>query len=192
MDYKSWIPILKEEVAVEYEKAPKELHSSVHQMDHLDRVWSRAEVLGRKLRADMEVLVAAVYLHDIGRQYGLEVHGPKSAEHAEQVLERIDFPKEKQKAVLHAIEAHDYQTGSAERDSLEAKILYDADKLDVFGDIGIRRVTQWNLVEKRTNKTIPEILGTINRRYETLVFQESKDLGREDYLKIKKHFENLL
>jgi len=161
-------------------------------MDHLDRVWARAERLGKELNADLEALVAIVYLHDIGRQYGLELHGLKSAEYAKDVLGRINFPKSKRGLVLHAIEVHDYQTNPNKRDSLEAKILYDADKLDAFGDIGIKRFTEKYLVEKRIKMSIPEMLKIIEARWETLMLPETKELAREDYLKIKKHFEAML
>jgi HD superfamily phosphodiesterase len=192
MDYQDWIPILKKEMQVEYKKAPKEKHSSVHQLDHIERVWKRVEVLGNRLDADMEILLASVYLHDIGRQYGLELHGPESAKHAAGVLERIDFPKGKRSAVLRAIEKHDYQTDPSERDSLEAKILYDCDKLDAFGDVGIERFTQKYLVEKIVSMTIPEILGSIERRWNTLMLPETKGLAREDYEKIRSHFKDML
>jgi HD superfamily phosphodiesterase len=192
MDYLDWIPKLKKEVEVEYAKAPKELHSSVHQMDHLDRVWERAEKLGKKLGADMEILVAAVYLHDIGRQYGLELHGPKSAQHAADALERIGFPKAKRAAVLHAIEMHDYQTEPEKRGTLEAKILYDCDKLDVFGDRGIKRLTDKYLIEKKAKKTVPEIIESIDRRWDTLTLPETKELAQKDYERVRKHFEALL
>ncbi len=192
MDYKRWIPILKEQAIKEQDKAPKELHSSVHGMGHLERVWSRAEKLGKELDADMEALAAAVFLHDIGRHYGLELHGPESARHAEGALDKIGFPKGKRGVVLRAIGAHDYQADPKERDSLEARILYDADKLDAFGDVGIQRFTQKYLVEKRVKMTIPEILASIDRRWETLMLPETRELAKEDYDKIKNHFEAML
>lgn len=192
MGYKDWIPILKKGMRAEYGKAPAELHSSVHQLDHIERVWRRAEKLGKRLSADMEVLAAAVYLHDIGRQYGLELHGEKSAEHAADVLKRIDFPDDKREAVLRAISAHDYQTDPNERDSLEAKILYDADKLDAFGEVGIKRFTEKYLIEKRVKMSIPEILESIGRRWDTLMLPETRELARNDYEKVKKHFRAML
>ena len=192
MNYFEWIPILKKEVEVEYSKAPEELHSSVHQMDHLDRVWTRCEKIGMRVGADLEILVAAAYLHDIGRQYGLELHGEKSAEHAADVLERIGFPKEKRETVLDAITKHDYQTDPTERKSIESKVLYDADKLDALGDTGIMRFTQKYFVEKKVEMTIPEMLKSINRRWDTLMLPETKELGEGDYEKIKQHFETML
>jgi len=188
MDYKSWIPILKKEVAVEYRKAPAELHSSAHQMDHLDRVWKRVEILGKKLGADLEVLVAAVYLHDIGRQYGLEFHGPESAKHAKVVLERVGFPEGKRIVVLSAIENHDYQTESSKRNTLEARILYDCDKLDAFGESGIKRYTDKFVGVWPTEK----IIENIDTRWGTLMLPESRTVGKSDYLKVRKHFEALL
>jgi HD superfamily phosphodiesterase len=192
MNYNDWIPILKEEVKIEYQKAPKELHSSQHQMDHLDRVWERAERIGKKSNADLEALTAIVYLHDIGRQYGLELHGFESAKHAKKVLERIGFPENKRALVLEAIEKHDYQTDPSERKSLESKILYDSDKLDAFGEIGIKRFTQKYLVEKVVEMSIQEIIAAIDRRWETLMLPETKELAKGDYIKIKNHFEAML
>ncbi len=188
MGYSRWLPTLKEEVAREYEKAPRDTRSVAHGMDHLDRVWDRCEELGARMGADMEVLIAAAYLHDIGRQYGLELHGQESAKHANGVLERIGFPKGKVPAVLHVIEKHDYQTAPAERKTTEARILYDADKLDAFGDAGIKRYTGYYL-----GKWTPaQIVENIDRRWGTLELPESKEVGKADYLKVRKHFEKML
>jgi len=190
MDYKDWIPILEGEMHIEYDKAPKEKHSSAHQLDHIERVWKRAEKLGRRLGADMEILVAAVYLHDIGRQYGLELHGPESAKHAKDALERMAFPEEKRGAVLEAIAKHDYQTPDSERKSPEAKILYDCDKMDAFGDAGIKRYEEFYL--RPGKKTMREIIENIDLRFDTLALPESKELAKADYLKVRGHFEALL
>ena len=104
--WQQWIPVLENELAVEMRKAPSP--SEVHARDHVLRVLRRCIRLGEKLDADMEVLVAAVYLHDLGRHYIADkVHGALSAQKAEPVLERIHFPQEKRDAVLHAIRVHD-------------------------------------------------------------------------------------
>jgi HD superfamily phosphodiesterase len=100
--WQRWIPKLERELAIEMQKAPAP--SEVHAEDHVLRVLKRCIRLGEKLGADLEVLVAAVYLHDLGRHYvDDKAHGALSAVKAEPVLERIHFPKEKRATVLHAI-----------------------------------------------------------------------------------------
>ncbi len=171
------------------EDAPVETRSSVHGLDHLERVWKAAKVLGKKLGADMEILAAAVFLHDLARHRGLEFHGPEGAKMAKPILEKIGFPKQKITAACEAIAAHDYQTPSSKRKSLEAKILFDADKFDTFGGIGIRRITNHALNTGRM--TVEQILDMIDKRYNGLAFKESRKIARNDYEKARTHFEKL-
>jgi uncharacterized protein len=103
-------------------------------------VLRRCIRLGEKLDADLEILVAAVYLHDLGRHYiDDKAHGALSALKAEPVLERINFPQGKRAAVLHAIRVHDVVATPEGRTTLESKILYDADKIDTLGVVGVLR-----------------------------------------------------
>ena len=62
----NWIPVLEKELLDEMEKAPAV--SEVHALDHILRVRERCERLGKELDADPEILVAAVYLHDLGQR----------------------------------------------------------------------------------------------------------------------------
>jgi hypothetical protein len=55
------------------------------------------------------------------------------------VLERINFPRKKREAVLHAIRVHDVGAAPEDRTTLESKILYDADKIDTLGVVGVLR-----------------------------------------------------
>jgi uncharacterized protein len=90
MGYNKWLSILSKECKREFEG--KEFES--HDLSHSLRVWKNAERLGRELGADMEVLIAAVFLHDVGVAHTKSVkHGRKSAEIAKKVLRRIDFPE---------------------------------------------------------------------------------------------------
>jgi uncharacterized protein len=177
MDWLDWEPILKKQAVSAMEKAPNV--SEAHKLDHLERVWSRCLKLGMKLNADLEVLVAAAFLHDLGRHYGLDVHGEKSALLARPILEKIKFPKEKTKKVLDCISLHDHNTPKGKRKLVEAQILYDADKLDAFGAVGVVR---WVIYYYARGESVEGILSRLEDRYRGLHLKESKEIAEESYL----------
>jgi len=114
----------------------------VHDFDHILRVLRLAERIGAEEGADMEILRAAVLLHDAagaaGGTAGRATHQASSAEAAQAVLAAEGWPPGRIEAVLHCIRAHRFR-GSEAPASLEAKILFDCDKLDVLGAIGVAR-----------------------------------------------------
>ena len=114
-----------------------------HGPDHTERVHKTALYIGRQMGARLDVLSAAALLHDIGRKYetqkqGKICHAEKGAEIAREILARLDFTPSLIDEITHCIEAHRYRGATAPR-TLEAKILYDADKLDSIGAVGIGR-----------------------------------------------------
>jgi HD superfamily phosphohydrolase YqeK len=191
MDYqtnhwRNWIPVLERESAAEVQEAPAP--SDMHANDHILRVLRHCIILGEKLNADLEILVAAAYLHDLGRHYiAAKAHGALSAEKAEPVLERIDFPREKRDAVLLAIRTHDVSATLEDRTTLEAKILFDADKIDTFGVIGVLRYIR-ALYGKWP---IDLVLEDIENRWEGLALPETRDVALKDYTYIKDYFVRL-
>ncbi len=185
--WQKWIPVLEAELAVETQKAPHP--SEAHAKDHILRVLRRCITLGQKLKADPEVLVAAACLHDLGWHYLDEaaMHGVLSAKKAEPVLERINFPTEKRDAVLHAIRMHDTSTSPEYRTTLESKILYDADKLDMFGVVGVLRFIRQVYGEW----SIDAILKNLQTRWEGLAFLETRDVAFKDFKYVKDYFVRL-
>jgi len=111
----------------------------VHDFDHVLRVLALAERIGRAEGADLEVVRAAALLHDVGR-YEAEAAGLDHAVHAAGRAREIltARPPAKVEAVAHAIAAHRFRTGPAPA-TLEAQVLFDADKLDVIGAVGVAR-----------------------------------------------------
>ncbi len=129
-------PVIEQEARQAFVTSPP-----THDFSHTERVVRLCLRIGREEGADLEILYAAALLHDIARDDGDakgECHARLSAEKARPILEKAGFPREKQEAVVHCIETHRFRS-DAPPQSLEAKILYDSDKLDAIGAIGVCR-----------------------------------------------------
>ena len=114
-----------------------------HGPDHTERVHKTVLHIGRLMGAKLDVLSGAALLHDIGRRYetreqGKICHAEKGAELGRDILQKLNFPPSFIDEVAHCIESHRYRGDKIPR-TLEAKILYDADKLDSIGAVGIGR-----------------------------------------------------
>ncbi len=186
MSWEKWYPVLLGEMEKQMKISPQ--ISPVHKTDHILRVWTKSKILCEKLKGDMEVMVAAVLLHDLGRHYGLEIHGDKSVELAKPILEKHEFPKEKIPQVLEAIGQHDYTFPAEKRKLLEAKILYDVDKMDALGIIGVYRHILF--IEAGRIK-MEEVIPMCKKRFEGLALNESKELAKPDYEYIVNFFKDL-
>jgi len=186
MSWQKWYGVFLEEAKNQLEEAPKV--SPAHKTDHILRVWNKSKILCKRLNGDLEVMVAAVMLHDLGRHHGLEIHGKKSEELAKPILEKHHFPKNKIPKVLEAISQHDYNFPSYKRKLLEAKILYDADKMDAFGITGVYRHVLF--VEAGRIK-MKEVLPLLEKRWKGLSFEESRKVAKKDYEYIVNFFKTL-
>ncbi|MBN2038508.1 MAG: HD domain-containing protein [Spirochaetes bacterium] len=114
-----------------------------HDWDHTLRVYNTCMHIGRKENADMEILKIAAILHDIGREHqdkhnGKYCHAEQGAILAKKLLSEFQMDENKISRIIHCIETHRFR-GSLIPESREAKILFDADKLDSIGAVGIGR-----------------------------------------------------
>lgn len=107
-----------------------------HDQTHTIRVHGLSRIIGKKEKADLLILEAAALLHDVGRSHDQLNHAEKSAEIAEGLLRECDFPLDRLPQVLYAIRMHRFSRG-VDPDTLEAKILQDADRIDISGAIGV-------------------------------------------------------
>jgi uncharacterized protein len=115
-----------------------------HDTNHLERVWRTAqELLASHPEADALVVMAACYLHDL---VNLPKNDPerdqasrRSAKLARHQLAWMGFPAERLDAVAHAIETHSFSAGLTP-ETIEAKIVQDADRLDGLGAVGLARM----------------------------------------------------
>jgi uncharacterized protein len=114
-----------------------------HDWDHTLRVLRLCEHIGSEERADLDVLRIAAVLHDIGRPHqdaclGSLCHAVHGAILAEPIVATLVFSPGQKDNILHCIRTHRFR-GINVPETLEAKVLFDADKLDAIGAIGIAR-----------------------------------------------------
>lgn len=121
-----------------------EADSGSHGWDHAERVWKLCEHIGTAEGADLEILALAAFLHDICRAEekaagGKVCHAQRGAEQAGEILTGQGYRQETVEKVVHCIAAHRFRRNRVKPKSLEAKILFDADKLDALGAVGVGR-----------------------------------------------------
>jgi uncharacterized protein len=115
-----------------------------HDTNHLHRVWRNATLLMDDYpEADALVVLAACYLHDL---VNLPKNHPErhlasrqAAQLASRQLAGMGFPADKLAATAHAIETHSFSAG-IKPETIEAKIVQDADRLDALGAVGLARM----------------------------------------------------
>lgn len=113
-----------------------------HGLSHIQRVVSTAKILCSEEGADLQIVNPAAWLHDcviLPKNHPDRASASKqAAEKASGFLKARSYPQEKIHGVVHAIEAHSYSAG-INPETIEAKIVQDADRLDALGAIGIVR-----------------------------------------------------
>lgn len=122
------------------EKELKEA-SPAHDINHVMRVHNLCLHLAKyEYDVDLDVLKTAALLHDIARvRESQEVdHAVLSSKMSEKILRELTYPEERIKLIKHCIIAHRFRSRSKPK-TKEARILSDADKLDVIGATGIAR-----------------------------------------------------
>lgn len=114
-----------------------------HDWEHTLRVYKLAEHIGKLENADMKIVRLSAFLHDIGRHHedssrGNICHARKSVQIAEDLLTNYKLDSVTREKILHCIGTHRFRDNKVPQ-SKEAKVLFDADKLDSIGAVGIGR-----------------------------------------------------
>jgi uncharacterized protein len=137
IELRSWLLELADEVMKQ-----EECGDAAHDYDHLVRVMALADTIQTREGGDLPTIWAAVAFHDIGqereRRHGGD-HALIGAEMAADLLSNTFFPQQAIPAVQQAIREH-RTTGGKIPATLEGRVLYDADKIDCLGAIGIGRL----------------------------------------------------
>ena len=120
-----------------------------YRWEHVQSVVTLAMRLGELTGADLQVVEAAAWLHDVRKEAG-ESHPREGAKFAREFLPQTDFPKKKIKRVARAIEDHMGLWRDEPLTKLESMVLWDADKL---AKIGLTAVFHWTGLALAGNKT---------------------------------------
>lgn len=119
------------------------MRDSAHDKEHIYRVlYTALDIAESEKDVDYDILVTACLLHDIARQEQNEnpqiCHAEAGAEKAYKFLIENGSDDCFAKKVKHCISSHRFRKNNVP-ESIEAKILFDADKIDVTGTLGIAR-----------------------------------------------------
>ena len=142
----------------------KNTGDAAHDADHIYRVLNQALLIAKNYEVDYDVLVAACLLHDIGRPAQFAdpavCHAQIGSEMAYTFLKELGWSEENCLHVKHCVLTHRFRN-DLQPESIEAKILFDADKLDVCGALGIARTLQY---EGKMNYSLQEFIKEYERK----------------------------
>ncbi|SHI01878.1 HD domain-containing protein [Ferrimonas marina] len=113
-----------------------------HDLAHIERVVTLAQQLALEEGADLDVVLPAAWLHDVVL---IDKRDPRrsqasvlAADKAIELLRQHGYPTELLPAIHHAIASHSWSAGIPP-ETLEARVVQDADRLDALGAIGLAR-----------------------------------------------------
>jgi uncharacterized protein len=113
-----------------------------HDLSHVQRVVQNTLRLTETEGGNAAITVPAAWLHDcvsVAKDSPLRKQASKlAAEEAARFLRSVDYPSDLLEPIYHAIEAHSF-SANIETNTLEARIVQDADRLEAVGAIGITR-----------------------------------------------------
>ena len=158
---------------------------------HVAFVVDKAKYIARKEKMDVKIAEMGALLHDIGRikTKPEEDHAIPSAKIAEPFLKSLKLDKEIIDKILDTIKFHS-GTEISKAKTNEAKAVYDADKLNHLGPVGIIRTACWKAY-KNPKTDLDELffktVGVGKRRIKRMQTKTGKMLAKK-YLDYTKEF----
>jgi uncharacterized protein len=142
------------------------LEGTAHSYSHVDRVLRIATLLAEKEKANMELVQAGALLHDVGWSDG-QPHNETGARLAREILEEMHCPLLMTDRIVRIVLLHPLDCRDKLK-TLEEKIVWDADKIDLLGAVGIARGFHWQgkkpfeATVKLAYETYPPIYDMLN------------------------------
>ncbi len=115
-----------------------ELDGTAHSYEHVYRVLNIATSLTESEKASLEIVQLGSLLHDIGRTIDERHHAKNGVEPARRILGDLNYPQDETNKVLWIVEHHDVN-GRDKLKTMEGRIVWDADKIDLIGLTGASR-----------------------------------------------------
>ncbi len=118
-----------------------------HDFSHIERVFTMALRIGEEEGADLEILGLAALFHDLARDEEAEsqgkiCHATASAARAQIILTDLGLAADKIASICECIATHRFRDEKYPS-TIEGKCLFDADKLDSLGAVGVARAYLW-------------------------------------------------
>jgi uncharacterized protein len=128
------------EVSMDVQARFADFTDLAHGWEHSFRVYHLALRIAEQEDANSFIVGMSALLHDLGRttRDPKRTHAERSAILATELLAPYALPLDTEQAILHAILAHNYRHGITP-ETLEARVIYDADRLDSLGASGLMR-----------------------------------------------------
>jgi HD superfamily phosphodiesterase len=162
--------------------------SDYHDWNHILLVIKSSHLLSKEFRKiNKNTLIASCYIHDIGRKYKDEGHPQKSIQIAKPFLKKIGVNEEDIAIIIDSVGNHDKDRILSAR-TVEAKILFDADKLQILSVFGFLRVSYWLTAERHMgmNQVVDFLWKYINEVKEKYIqTKTAKKIVDSEYKKIK-------
>ena len=212
----------KEILSVDEARALYAPSDATHDFDHVLRVARMAVHIAEQEGADVGVVHVAALLHDVpvdsiadtdidGARSMRKEHHLAAAQAALTLLHQRGLGTDATERIVHCIEAHRYRDGTIQPETLEAQCVYDADKLDSMGAIGIARVFAYagshssrlwtepvasmssraNAPDGEEYTPVHEYYYKLDKLLDCLHTQTARRIGRERHTFMKQFFERL-
>ena len=136
---------------VEYAKTKLEGEGTGHDWYHILRVYKTSIYIGQKENADLFVVKLAALLHDIADWKFNEGNRDVGSEVSRQWLESLGVAHDIIDKVTKIIGTMSFKGGTtnAEQETIEGKVVQDADRLDAIGAMGIARAFAYGGYKER-------------------------------------------
>ncbi len=160
-----------------------------HDDGHVARVLRLALYIAEQEGADIEIVRKAAELHDIARDK--PNHSIEGAKMVRELLKKEGYDDEFIEKVTHCIEAHSFSTGVSP-ETIEAKILSDADKLDAMGAIGVARAFLFSGEKGRSiEDTLKHFEEKLLKLYNLLHTETARKIGLKRHRFLKEFYNQI-
>jgi len=165
---------------VDIESFVKEKHAylGTHDYSHVMQVADFAIEIANNIPEEVDplVVICGALLHDIGRTISNAMHGLTGGSMAEELLESLPLNEDQVRRITKVIVRHT-PTSHVPPETVEEKIVYDADGLDRLGAMGLlrgfvgKKGSMVEVLEKYMSKRVKD--------YDKLFFPVSRKMGKE-------------